>query len=87
MEEENGELNMKKQFKSVRPKIDVTNQCGRCEKFYEDKDVAIIEDQVVCLNCLDTNDPADIHRMLKSGFRQEDILTIRRLQYIIEKQE
>lgn len=72
---------MKKQFRPVRPKIDVTNQCNRCKKFYEDKDVAMLEEGAVCLNCLDTKDPNDIHKMLKVGFQQEDILTIRELQY------
>ena len=35
---------MKRKFKSVRPKIDVTNQCYRCKKFYNDKDVVILEE-------------------------------------------
>lgn len=78
---------MKRQFKSVRPKIDVTNQCHRCEKFYEDKDVALLEEGIVCLNCLDTMNPQDVNRMLMAGFQQEDILTIRNLQYITEEQE
>lgn len=72
---------MKKQFKSVEPKIDVTNQCHRCEKFYEDKDVALLEEGVVCLNCLDTKDSNDMHKMLRAGFQQEDILKIRNIQY------
>lgn len=77
---------MKRQFKSVRPKTDATNQCHRCKKFYEDKNVAILEDEVACLNCLDTNDPGDIHKMLKAGFQQEDVLTIRNIQYTIENE-
>jgi len=72
---------MKVQFKSVKPRINSTNQCSRCGKFYDDKDVAILEEGAVCLNCLDTNDPSDIHKMLKAGFQQEDILCIRDLQY------
>lgn len=72
---------MKKQFRSVRPKTDVTNQCHRCKKFYNDKDVAILEEGPVCLNCLDTNSPEDINKMLKVGFQQEDIKTIRHIQY------
>lgn len=77
---------MKRRFKSVRPIIDITNQCSRCEKFYKDEDVAIIEDRVVCLNCLDTKDPSDINKMLKSGLQQEDILTIKNLQYPVDEQ-
>jgi len=73
---------MKREFKSVRPKIDVTNQCNRCKKFYEDKAVAILEEGAVCLNCLDTNNPEDINKMLKVGFQQEDVLTIKNFQYI-----
>lgn len=72
---------MKKLFRPVRPKIDMTNQCNRCEKFYEDKNVVILEEGVVCLNCLDTDDPQDINKMLKAGFQQEDVLTIREIQY------
>lgn len=74
---------MKRQFKSIKPKIDVTNQCHRCSKFYEDKDVIILEEGVVCLNCLDTNDPGDMHKMLKVGLQQEDIMAIRDIQYIV----
>ena len=75
---------MKREFKSVRPKIDVTNQCHRCKKFYNDKDSSILEEGVVCLNCLDTNNPEDIHKMLKAGFQQEDVMTIRYVQYGIK---
>jgi recombinational DNA repair protein (RecF pathway) len=73
---------MKREFKYVRPKVDETNQCHRCKKFYNDKDVAILEEGPVCLNCLDTKNPEDIKKMLKVGFQQEDIMTIRNLQYI-----
>lgn len=73
---------MKREFKSVRSKIDVTNQCNRCEKFYEDKDVVILKDEIVCLNCLDAKNPQHINKMLVAGFQQEDILAIRNLQYI-----
>lgn len=72
---------MKRKFKSVRPKIDVTNQCHRCKKFYNDKDVAILEEGIVCLNCLDTNSPEDVNKMLKAGFQQRDVITIRHVQY------
>ena len=72
---------MKKKFRSVRPKVDLTNQCHRCEKFYEDKNVALLEEGIVCLNCLDTKDPEDVNKMLKTGFRQEKILTIQHIQY------
>lgn len=78
---------MKKKFKSVRPKTDVTNQCHRCEKFYNDKDVAILEEGPVCLNCLDTNNPEDINKMLKVGFQQESIQTVRYVQYGIQVTE
>lgn len=77
-------MDMKRKFKSVRPKTDVTNQCHRCEKFYDDKDVAILEEGPVCLNCLDTKNPQDISKMLAVGFQQEDIATIRNIQYIID---
>ena len=72
---------MKREFKSIRPKTDVTNQCHRCDKFYEDKDVAILEEGIICLNCLDTNSPEDINKILKAGFQQEDIQTIHHIQY------
>lgn len=72
---------MKVQFKSVKPRINSTNQCSICKKFYNDKDVAILEEGVVCLNCLDANNPEDINKMLKVGLQQEDILSIRDLQY------
>ena len=74
-------IRMKKKFKSVRPKTDVTNQCHRCKKFYEDKNVAILEEGAVCLNCLDTKNPEDVNKMLRVGFQQEDILTIQHIQY------
>lgn len=72
---------MKKKFKSVRPKVDVTNQCHRCEKFYEDKNIALLKEGVVCLNCLDTKNPEDVNKMLKAGFRQEKVLAIQHIQY------
>jgi hypothetical protein len=38
----------------VKPNIDVTNQCGHCRLFFEDKDVAITDDKgAVCLDCLE----------------------------------
>lgn len=73
--------NIKREFKSVRAKIDMTNQCHRCKKFYNDTDVVILEEGPVCLNCLDTNNPEDINKMLKTGQQQEDIMTIRHAQY------
>lgn len=79
-------MDMKRKFKSIRPKTDVTNQCCRCEKFYNDKDVAILEEGVVCLNCLDTKNPSDVHKMLRSGFQQEDVITIRNIQYIVDEE-
>lgn len=75
---------MKRQFKSVRPRTDVTNQCHRCDKFYEDKDIVVLEEGAVCLNCLDANNPQDIHKMLRAGFQQEGILTVRNIQYGIQ---
>ena len=74
---------MKREFKSVKPRANRTNQCHRCEKFYEDKDVAILEEGAVCLNCLDTKNPQDMHKMLKAAFQQEDVMTIHNIQYNI----
>lgn len=72
---------MKRQFKSVKPRINSTNQCSRCGRFYHDKDITILEEGVVCLNCIDANNPQDINKMLKAGFQQEDVMTIRNIQY------
>lgn len=77
---------MKRKFKSVRPKIDVTNMCHRCGKYYEDENVAILKEGIVCLNCLDTKSPQDINKMLVAGFQQEDILAIRNIQYVINEE-
>lgn len=72
---------MKRQFEPIKPRTDVTNQCHRCDLFYEDKDVVVLEEGVVCLNCLDTNSPQDMHKMLRAGFQQEGISEVRYIQY------
>lgn len=37
----------------VRPKVDVTNQCGSCHKYYLDRDIVVDgKGYVYCLNCL-----------------------------------
>lgn len=72
---------MKREFKSVKPRVNKTNRCCRCGKFYGDKDIVVLEEGVVCLNCLDTNNPEDKNKMLRARFQQEDIMTIQHIQY------
>lgn len=78
---------MKRIFKSLRPKTGLTNNCHRCDKFFEDKDVTMLEEGIVCFNCLDSKNPIDVNKMLRAGFQQEDILTIVNIQYTVDEQE
>lgn len=58
---------------SVRPIIDVTNQCSKCGKFYNDNDVALLEDRIYCFNCIDLAKSYWRRKFLKSGFTAKTI--------------
>ncbi len=72
---------MKKQFKSIT-KVDFSNQCHRCKKFYLDKDVAILKEGAVCFNCIDLALPYWRNRLLETGsFTNKDIEKLFNIQY------
>ena len=69
---------------SVIPKIDVTNQCSECQKFYNDNDVAVLDDGVFCFNCIDLAKPEWRAKFHKTGrFTEKDIEKLFKIQYEI----
>lgn len=77
----------KRKVKSVRPKVDVTNQCSGCNKFYNDNDIAVLKDGVFCFNCIDLAEPYWRARLAETGcFTVKDIEKLYNIQYELESE-